>query len=142
MLGCVLLAGLLTSGWNLGASPTFQGLFEQGDGQYLLTTANVGSYVIGQQELEDLVKSLSNVVNRKEPAYATWGGLAIEKTKSQYNADVIDYLYMGRTTISSVLAEEKFKLWVRKGSHEFGVYVTVTYHPVKKQFLSIRFEEF
>ncbi|KOP69251.1 hypothetical protein AMS62_24480 [Bacillus sp. FJAT-18019] len=97
---------------------------------------------MGQQELEDNANSLSDVVNQKEPAYATWGGLAIEQTKRQYNADVIDYLFMGRNTISSVLAEEKFKLWLKRGSQEFGVYATVAYHPIKNQFLSIRFEEF
>ncbi|KOR90741.1 hypothetical protein AM231_10990 [Paenibacillus solani] len=98
--------------------------------------------LFGQQELEDNANSLIDVVNQKEPAYATWGGLAIEQTKRQYNADVIDYLFMGRSTISSVLAEEKFKLWLKKGSQEFGVYATVAYHPIKNQFLSIRFEEF
>lgn len=142
MLGCVLLSGILLMG-SQGSSPSFHELlFEKGDRQHLLTTANVASDVIGQQKLKDMANSLTEVVNRKEPAYAMWGGLAIEKTKKKYDANVIDYLYMGRTTISSVLAEEKFKLWLKKGSQEFGVHVSVAYHPIKKQFLSIRFEEF
>lgn len=138
MLSCVLFTGLLLMG-NTG--PLQELLLDHGDWPYPLTIANVGSDVIGQQEFEDMTISLIEVANWKEPAYATWGGLAIEKTKKKYDADVIDYLYMGRTTISSVLAEEKFKLWLKKGSQEFGVYVSVAYHPIKKQFLSIRFEE-
>jgi len=142
MRGCVLLAGLLLMG-NPGPISTLHGLLlNKGDGQYPLTTINVESDVIGQQKLEKIANSLTDLISRKEPTYATWGALAIEQTKRKYKADVIDYLYMGRTTLSSTLAEEKFKLWLKKGTQEFGVYATVAYHPLNKQFLSIRFEEF
>ncbi|MCM3257714.1 YqzG/YhdC family protein [Paenibacillus lautus] len=116
-------------------------VFEKADWQYLITTANRASTEIGQRELTDIAQSLIHAVNRREPAYAKWGTLAVTETKRKYNMDVVDYLYMGRTKISSVLAEEKFKLWLKKGNVEFGVYVTVSYHPVTDQILSIRYEE-
>lgn len=116
-------------------------VFEKADWQYLLTTANRASTEIGRRELSEIAQSLIHAVNRKEPAYAKWGTLAVTETKRKYNMDVVDYLYMGRTKISSVLAEEKFKLWLKKEDLEFGVYVTVAYHPVTDQILSIRYEE-
>lgn len=116
-------------------------VFEKGNWQYLLTAENGASSEIGKQELTEIAKSLSHAVNSKDPAYAKWGSLAVTETKRKYNMDVVDYLYMGRTTISSELAEEKFKLWLKEGAREFGVYVTVAFHPTTHQFISIRYEE-
>ncbi|SEL97861.1 Protein of unknown function [Paenibacillus sp. cl141a] len=116
-------------------------VFEKADWQYLLTTANQSSTEIGQRELTEIAQSLIHAVNGKEPAFAKWGTLAVTETKRKYDMDVVDYLYMGRTKISSVLAEEKFKLWLKKGNLEIGVYVTVSYHPVTDRILSIRYEE-
>ncbi|MGG4345307.1 DUF3889 domain-containing protein [Paenibacillus lautus] len=117
-------------------------VFEKGNWQYLLTAANRASSEIRQQELTEIAESLIQAMNSKDPVYAMWGTLAVTETKRKYNMDVVDYLYMGRTTISSELAEEKFKLWLRKGAREFGVYVTVVFHPTTHQFISIRYEEF
>ncbi|WP_098744505.1 DUF3889 domain-containing protein [Paenibacillus sp. EZ-K15] len=117
-------------------------VFEKGNWQYLLTAANRASSEIRQQELTEIAESLIQAMNSKDPVYAMWGTLAVTETKRKYNMDVVDYLYMGRTTISSELAEEKFKLWLKKGTREFGVYVTVAFHPTTHQFISIRYEEF
>ena len=65
--------------------------------------------------MTEIAESLIHAVNSKDPAYATWGTLAVTEAKRKYNMDVVDYLYMGRTTISSELAEEKFKLWLKEG---------------------------
>ncbi|MFG1732579.1 hypothetical protein PAEVO_15310 [Paenibacillus sp. GM2FR] len=116
-------------------------VLEKGNWQYLLTAANRTSSKIRQQELTEIAESLIHAVNSKDPASATWGTLAVTETKRKYNMDVVDYLYMGRTTISSEMAEEKFKLWLKKGAREFGVYVTVSFHPTTHQFISIRYEE-
>ncbi|MBT2763544.1 DUF3889 domain-containing protein [Paenibacillus sp. ISL-20] len=117
-------------------------VFEKGDWQYLLTAANRASSEIRQQELTEIAESLVHALNSKDPVYATWGTLAVTETKRKYNMDVVDYLYMGRTTISNEMVEEKFKLWLKKGAREFGVYVTVAFHPTIHQFISIRYEEF
>lgn len=116
-------------------------VFEKGNWQYLLTAANGASSEIRQQELTEIAESLTHAVNSKDPDYAMWGTLAVTEAKRKYNMDVVDYLYMGRTTISSELAEEKFKLWLKEGAREFGVYVTVAFHPTTHQFISIRYEE-
>ncbi|MDH6674854.1 hypothetical protein M2277_005553 [Paenibacillus sp. LBL] len=116
--------------------------FEKGDWQYLLTAANQASSAIGQQELTEIAQSLIHVVDSKDPTYAKWGNLAVNQTKDHYHMDVIDYLYMGRTTKSSELAEEKFKLWLKKGTREFGVYAIVVFNPTTDQFITIRYEEF
>lgn len=117
-------------------------VFEKGDWQYVLTAANRASSAIGQQALTEIAQSLVHVVHSKDPAYAKWGNFAVNRTKVQYHMDVIDYLYMGRITKSSGLAEEKFKLWLKKGTREFGVYATVTFNPATNQFISIHDEEF
>ncbi|MFE0555021.1 DUF3889 domain-containing protein [Paenibacillus sp. NPDC058910] len=137
------LADHTTAKFYKGPINTLQLLvFEKGNWQYLLTAANRASSKISQQELTEIAESLTQAMNSKDPVYAMWGTLAVTETKRKYNMDVVDYLYMGKTTISNEMAEEKFKLWLKKGAREFGVYVTVAFHPTTHQFISIRYEEF
>lgn len=79
-----------------------------------------------------------------EPPYAKWGKIAVEKTKEQYpQADVIDYLHIGRERKSPAISIEKFKLWLRvkDGSREFGVFVNVEFESSTEKYVGITYRE-
>ncbi|WP_067933985.1 YqzG/YhdC family protein [Alicyclobacillus kakegawensis] len=76
------------------------------------------------------------------PEYARWGKIAVDRTATRYpNARVVDYLHVGRRTLSETRAVERFKLWLRGGGKEFGVYVDVTFNPKTEQLISVAFHE-
>jgi hypothetical protein len=84
-----------------------------------------------------------SVVNaeRETPPYAKWSSLAMKKTKEKYpNAQIVDYLHIGRDkgTNSST---EKFKLWLKENSKEFGVYVNIEFDTETERVLNITFKE-
>ncbi|MFG6494278.1 DUF3889 domain-containing protein [Fictibacillus sp. UD] len=77
----------------------------------------------------------------QEPAYAKWGRLAVFETGKRYpDYDIVDYLYVGRTLAQNGDNIERFKLWIKKGSSEKGVVVTITLTP-NRVFKSISFQE-
>lgn len=76
-----------------------------------------------------------------EPEYAKWGTIAVKETQRHYQADIIDYLHVGRTNLTADQAEEKFKLWIRtKDGDEFGVFVYIRFNPLQDTAYTIRFE--
>jgi hypothetical protein len=76
------------------------------------------------------------------PPYAKWGTLAIRETNKKYpNAKIVDYLHVGRQTVSSTTARETFKLWLKQGNREFGVYVRITFDTATERIQAIVFEE-
>ncbi|XEC97260.1 DUF3889 domain-containing protein [Paenibacillus tarimensis] len=76
-----------------------------------------------------------------QPDYAKWGRMAVQETAKRYDADIIDYLHVGRQTVSPGVAEETFKLWLRKDGREFGVYVVIRFETETERVISIRFME-
>ncbi|QDQ02321.1 DUF3889 domain-containing protein [Lysinibacillus fusiformis] len=75
------------------------------------------------------------------PSYAKWGRLAITETQSKYpHAKIIDYLHEG-SEISADATIEKFKLWLKDGEREFGVYVRIKYTTVTEKVEDISFQE-
>ncbi|MGA4719527.1 DUF3889 domain-containing protein [Fictibacillus nanhaiensis] len=77
----------------------------------------------------------------QEPAYAKWGRLAVFETGKRYpDYDIVDYLYVGRTTAPNEDIVERFKLWIKKGSSEKGVIITITLTP-GGVFKNISFQE-
>ncbi|MFJ7647631.1 DUF3889 domain-containing protein [Lysinibacillus sp. NPDC097279] len=75
------------------------------------------------------------------PAYAKWGKLAIEKTQSSYpNSKIIDYLHEGSESNADATIE-KFKLWLKEGDKEFGVYVRIKYITETQKVLDIELQE-
>ena len=76
-----------------------------------------------------------------EPAYAKWGRLAVFETGKRYpDHQIVDYLYMGRNLAQNGDIVERFKLWLRKGTSEKGVVITITLTP-RGVFKSISFHE-
>ncbi|WP_085993833.1 YqzG/YhdC family protein [Oceanobacillus senegalensis] len=75
------------------------------------------------------------------PSYAKWGRLAMKETKAKYsNAQIIDYLHIGRETKGDH-SIEKFKLWLREGQREFGVFIDIEFVTESEEVISINFEE-
>jgi hypothetical protein len=76
-----------------------------------------------------------------EPAYAKWGKIAMEETNKKYDASIVDYLHIGREEISNKISVERFKLWLKKSNHEFGVIVSIKFHTNTEEIISIEFVE-
>ncbi|MFD1361386.1 YqzG/YhdC family protein [Lentibacillus salinarum] len=97
----------------------------------LLMTAGLGSgyaHVVDQPQ-QDI------------PSYAKWGRLAMKETKSRYpDADIIDYLHQGREDQEDATVE-KFKLWLREDSREFGVFIDIAFDSETEKVRNISFEE-
>lgn len=78
---------------------------------------------------------------QETPAYAKWGRLAMQETQSKYpHASIIDYLHEGNE-LKEHSTIEKFKLWLRDGDHEFGVFVRIEYATVTEKVITITFQE-
>lgn len=75
------------------------------------------------------------------PAYAKWGKLAITETQSKYpNALIIDYLHEGSKSEGDSTIEN-FKLWLKDGDTEFGVFVRIEYTTKTEKVIGIKFQE-
>ena len=78
---------------------------------------------------------------KPEPAYAKWGRLAMEETKAKYpNAQIIDYLHIGKTTSQSI-ETEKFKLWMKENKREYGVFVNISFDTATQRVIKMTFIE-
>ncbi|MBK5505636.1 DUF3889 domain-containing protein [Bacillus sp. TH12] len=94
-----------------------------------------------------LITTCSNIytdpsIVHAQPPYAKWGKLAVEKTKEQYpKAEIIDYLHIGRQPKTVQITVEKFKLWLREGGKEYGVFVDVEFDTKTEGFLKMSFQK-
>lgn len=80
-------------------------------------------------------------VQQEIPSYAKWGKLAVKETQSKYpNAKIIDYLHEGSESKGDSTIE-KFKLWLKDGDKEFGVFVRIEYTTETEKVVTIEFEE-
>ena len=75
------------------------------------------------------------------PAYVKFGKLAIKETQSQYpNANIVDYLHEGSESKEDSTIE-KFKLWLKDGDNEFGIFVRIEYTTVTEKVITIELKE-
>ncbi len=61
-----------------------------------------------------------------EPDYAKWGRLAMQTADEKFDADIVDYKYLGRSEMRQGEAVETFRLWLKRPDREFGVLVKIT----------------
>ncbi|MFC4769773.1 YqzG/YhdC family protein [Effusibacillus consociatus] len=88
------------------------------------------------------VQNSSYAATQAQPPYAKWGRLAMAETMKKYpGASIVDYLHVGRSKKSPTTSEETFKLWLRKGTREWGVYVRILFETSTERLISITFEE-
>ncbi|WP_211744947.1 DUF3889 domain-containing protein [Paenibacillus sp. Marseille-Q4541] len=76
-----------------------------------------------------------------EPGYAKWGAIAVTKAQSKYGASVKDYAHIGRTSLSDSMAEEKFRLLMKKEDKEFTIQVTVRFNSQTNELASVDFSK-
>lgn len=80
-------------------------------------------------------------VEMNQPAYAKWGKLAMERTKEKYpQASIIDYLHVERIA-GQKTTTERFKLWLKEGNREFGVFVNIEFETDTERIVNITFKE-
>ncbi|MGE7835399.1 DUF3889 domain-containing protein [Viridibacillus arvi] len=84
----------------------------------------------------------TNAYSHQEiPAHVKWGKLALIEANSKYpNAKIIDYLHQGRETKKDTTTE-KFKLWLKEGNREFGVFVRIEFTTDSEKVLKIELQE-
>ncbi|WP_445683137.1 DUF3889 domain-containing protein [Solibacillus sp. FSL H8-0538] len=83
----------------------------------------------------------STIQVKPNPSYAKWGILAIEKAAKKYpNAQVTDYLHIGRK-VGNQSTTEKFKLILKEGKKEFGLFVTIEFDSKTEEVIQLNFEE-
>lgn len=90
------------------------------------TTTNIPTTIHAQPEI---------------PAYAKWSRIAIKETQLKYpSADIIDYLHEGSESKGESTIE-KFKLWLKDGTNEFGVFVRIKYTTETEELVTIEFQQ-
>ncbi|UOQ84931.1 YqzG/YhdC family protein [Gracilibacillus salinarum] len=86
----------------------------------------------------------SNTVSaaqEEEPSYAKWGQIAMKETKEKYpQSKIIDYLHVGREKAPEYTTE-KFKLWLKNETKEFGVFVDIKFDNETEKVIDITFNE-
>lgn len=97
------------------------------------------SLVLGMSVSTPILPAAS--AERPVPSYAKWGRMAMQQTKQRYkNAQIIDYLHIGRVD-NPASSTEKFKLWLREGSREFGVFIDIEFDRKTEAVKNITFRE-
>ncbi|MCM3398125.1 YqzG/YhdC family protein [Oceanobacillus profundus] len=87
------------------------------------------------------LQAVNAVQDEGVPSYAKWGKLAVRETKEKYpSAKIIDYLHIGKETTNGSTVE-KFKLWLKGETKEFGVFVNIEFNPQTNEVVQITFEE-
>ncbi|MGD8190950.1 YqzG/YhdC family protein [Brevibacillus ginsengisoli] len=77
-----------------------------------------------------------------QPPYAKWGRLAINETQKHYpQAQIIDYLHIGRESLDNNQSRENFRLWLRQNQKEWGVLVSITFDTRTEQLISIKIND-
>jgi len=85
--------------------------------------------------------STATHAQQEVPTYAKWGRLAMEETQSKYpSANIVDYLYEG-SEVKGNSTIQKFKLWLKDGDKEFGVFIRIEYTTESEKVVNIEFEE-
>jgi len=75
------------------------------------------------------------------PGHAEWGRLAMKEVAYRYKADIVDYAYLGKTTISPSVAEQTFRMRLKEERREFGVVVSIRYREESNEVLRIDVQE-
>ncbi len=104
-----------------------------------LVSALLCMMFVGNLAIDDGIQILH--AQQEIPSYAKWGSLAVRKTKERYpDADIVDYLYIGKEN-GTKISTEKFKLWLRRGGKEFGVFVDIEFETDSEKLVDIKFRE-
>lgn len=91
-------------------------------------------------EPEPVARHVAGTV--RPPEYAKWSRIALKKAEEKYpDAEIVDYLHIGREKTGYRTAKEKFKLWMREKGKEYGLYVTVEFDIETEGLKNITFQK-
>ncbi|KRE36657.1 DUF3889 domain-containing protein [Paenibacillus sp. Soil724D2] len=75
----------------------------------------------------------------QDPEYAKWSRLAFQEAGKLYT--LLDYKYLGRSTIAPGVAQQQFRFWVRHHGVEFPLIVSIRYDPITEKVFTIDMEQ-
>ncbi|WP_261304873.1 YqzG/YhdC family protein [Paenibacillus andongensis] len=75
----------------------------------------------------------------KDPEYAKWSRLAFQEAGRLYT--LLDYKYLGRSTIAPGVVQQQFRFWVRHHGVEFPLIVSIRYDPITEKVFTIDMEQ-
>ncbi|MDQ0877963.1 hypothetical protein QFZ77_006622 [Paenibacillus sp. V4I3] len=75
----------------------------------------------------------------QDPEYAKWSRLAFQEAGKLYT--LLDYKYLGRSTIAPGVVQQQFRFWVRHHGVEFPLIVSIRYDPVTEKVFTIDMEQ-
>ncbi|MCH6269521.1 YqzG/YhdC family protein [Neobacillus citreus] len=107
----------------------------------ILVSFLTATALVSVSSLPTVLTHSTNAQQKPIPPYAKWGRVAMERTHKKYpNAQIVDYLHIGRTpgANSSV---EKFKLWLKEGQREFGVFIDIQFENKTEKIQKVTFKE-
>ncbi|WP_409176861.1 YqzG/YhdC family protein [Brevibacillus fortis] len=77
-----------------------------------------------------------------QPPYAKWGRLAMQETMKRYpNAQIVDYLHVGRKQKTPTTSEETFKLLLQEGNRRWALLVHIEFVNQTEEVVNISYEE-
>ncbi len=77
-----------------------------------------------------------------QPPYAKWGRMAVQETMKKYpQAEIVDYLHVGRINKTATTSEETFKLLLQQGNRRWAVFVRIEFEKESERVVAVRFEE-
>ncbi|MCY9663412.1 YqzG/YhdC family protein [Paenibacillus alginolyticus] len=74
-----------------------------------------------------------------DPEYAKWSRLAFQEAGRLYT--LLDYKYLGRSTVAPGVAQQQFRFWVRDHGVEFPLIVSIRYDPITEKIFTIDMEQ-
>lgn len=77
-----------------------------------------------------------------QPPYAKWGRLAMQETMKRYpNAQIVDYLHVGRKPKTPTTSEETFKLLLQEGNRRWALLIHIEFVNQTEDVVNISYEE-
>ncbi len=74
-----------------------------------------------------------------DPSYAKWSRLAFHEAGKVYT--LLDYKYIGKSTVAPGVVQQQFRFWVKKNGDEFPLIVSIRYDPVTEKVFTILMEQ-
>lgn len=98
--------------------------------------AEAGKEISTQINTEEIIVEY---MPEQDPEYAKWSRLAFQEAGKVYT--LLDYKYLGRSTIAPGVVQQQFRFWVRHHGVEFPLIVSIRYDPVTEKVFTIDMEQ-
>ncbi|MDQ0901403.1 MULTISPECIES: DUF3889 domain-containing protein [unclassified Paenibacillus] len=99
-------------------------------------STEIGTEISIQVNTEEII---IEYMPEQDPEYAKWSRLAFQEAGKIYT--LLDYKYLGRSTIAPGVAQQQFRFWVRHQGVEFPLIVSIRYDPITERVFTIDMEQ-